>query len=280
MTSGASEERTAADGAELGASFEAQNSATTGGDLGEAFAAQNTVEPEQRGPYLAEARRRSRRHRWIWIAVGLVLLVAGLLFGLHARSAGANGAANGATKQTGSAGAGGRGAGAAAISVGEAKTGNINIYVDALGTVTPTYTDTIYSQITGRVMAVNYREGQMVVKGQSLIEIDPRPYQATLLQAQGTLEHDQGLLAEARIDLTRYQDAFARNAIARQQLEDQVQTVKQYEGTVRADEGSVAYDKVQLRLLPHCCAHLRAGGVCVWWIRAIPCFRGRDRRWW
>ena len=142
--------------------------------------------------------------------------------------------------------AGGRGSAPAAITVGASRTGNIGIYVSALGTVTPTYTVTVYSQITGRVMQVHYQEGQMVAKGQALIDIDPRPYEATLMQAEGTLQHDRGLLEQARIDLQRYKDAYARNAIARQQLDDQQQTVVQYEGTVKADEGTVAYDKVQL----------------------------------
>ena len=132
------------------------------------------------------------------------------------------------------------------ITVGQATTGNINIYIEALGTVTPVNTVTIYSQITGRVMAVHYHEGQMVHEGDPLIDIDPRPYEATLTQAEGTLDRDRGLLAEARIDLQRYRDAFARNAIARQQLEDQEQVVVQDEGTVKSDEGTVAYDQTQL----------------------------------
>ncbi len=247
--------RQPSDGARLGASFEAMNSATTGGELGEAFAAQNRVAPEQKATAIQAQRVKSRRRRWIWIFTAVVLLAVVLLFVLHGRPSGGKGsAANGGTQQTGSAaggggGAGGRGGagqGPAAITVAQAKAGDINVYVDALGTVTPTYTVTVYSQITGRVMTVYYREGQLVRKGQPLIEIDPRPYQATLLQAQGNLAHDQGLLAEARIDLQRYQAAFARNAIARQQLEDQEQAVKQYEGTVQADQGAVDYDKVQL----------------------------------
>jgi membrane fusion protein, multidrug efflux system len=133
-----------------------------------------------------------------------------------------------------------------AITAGQSRSGDIGIYVDALGTVTPTYTVTVYSQITGRVMEVHYREGQMVRKGDPLIDIDPRPYQATLKQAQGTLQHDEGLLAQARMDLQRYKDAYARNAIAKQQMEDQAQTVVQFEGTVKADQGTVAFDEVQL----------------------------------
>jgi len=136
--------------------------------------------------------------------------------------------------------------GAAAITTGKTASGDINIYIDALGTVTPLNTVTVYSQITGRVMAVHYHEGQMVQEGDPLIDVDPRPYEATLKQAQGNLNHDRGLLAEARIDLQRYKDAFARNAIARQQMEDQEQVVVQDEGAVEADEGTVAYDQTQL----------------------------------
>jgi multidrug efflux system membrane fusion protein len=140
----------------------------------------------------------------------------------------------------------GRNPGNATITQGESRSGDMGIYVTALGTVTPTYTVSIYSQVTGRVMDVHYKEGQMVRKGEPLIDIDPRPSEATLKQAEGNLQHDRGLLAQARMDLQRYQDAFAKNAIAKQQLDDQQQIVVQYEGTVKADEGTVAYDKVQL----------------------------------
>ncbi len=132
------------------------------------------------------------------------------------------------------------------IKAATVREGDIGIHVDAIGTVTPLSTVSIYSQVTGKVIAVNYREGQMVRKGQSLIEIDPRPYEAQLKQAEGTLEHDQGLLKQAEIDLVRYQKASALNAIAKQTLEDQEQAVEQYKGTVKNDEGQVDYQQVQL----------------------------------
>jgi multidrug efflux system membrane fusion protein len=132
------------------------------------------------------------------------------------------------------------------IKAATVRQGDIGIHVDALGTVTPISTVSVYSQVTGNVIAVNYREGQMVRKGQSLIEIDPRPYQAQLKQAEGTLQHDQGLLKQAEIDLARYQKASALNAIAKQTLEDQEQAVEQYKGTVKNDEGQVDYQRVQL----------------------------------
>jgi membrane fusion protein, multidrug efflux system len=132
------------------------------------------------------------------------------------------------------------------IKAATAREGDIGIHVDAIGTVTPISTVSVYSQVTGNVIAVNYREGQMVRKGQSLIEIDPRPYEAQLKQAEGTLQHDQGLLKQAEIDLARYQKASVLNAIARQTLEDQEQAVEQYKGTVKNDEGQVDYQRVQL----------------------------------
>ena len=134
----------------------------------------------------------------------------------------------------------------ASITTGRSRAGDINVYVTALGTVTPTYTVTVYSQITGRVMDVHYREGEMVHKGDPLIDIDARPYEALLQQALGNLRHDSALLAQARIDLKRYEAAAARNAIPRQQLDDQRQAVYQFEGAVRADEGTVAFNRVQL----------------------------------
>ena len=97
--------------------------------------------------------------------------------------------------------------GAVAVTSAPAKKGNIGVYVNAIGTVVPVYTSSITSQVNGIVTAVHFTEGQLVSKDAPLIEIDPRPYQATLLQAQGILERDQGVLAQAQMDLARYQAA-------------------------------------------------------------------------
>jgi hypothetical protein len=153
------------------------------------------------------------------------------------------------------------------IKAATVREGDIGIHVDALGTVTPISTVSLYSQVTGKVVSVNYREGQMVRKDQSLIEIDPRPYEAQLKQAEGTLQHDQGLLKQAEIDLTRYQKAVALNAIAHQTLDDQEQIVEQYKGTVKNDEGQVDYQKVQLS---YCWHPLRAEWAYAWSTRATP----------
>jgi membrane fusion protein, multidrug efflux system len=127
-----------------------------------------------------------------------------------------------------------------------ARSGDIGVYVEALGTVTPVYTVTVTSRVQGEIMNIYYREGQMVRKGDPLIDIDPRPYEAALTQAEGQLARDQAVLKEAQIDLERYQAAYKRNAIAQQQVVDQEQLVKQSEGTVKNDQGAVENAKVNL----------------------------------
>jgi len=127
-----------------------------------------------------------------------------------------------------------------------AQKGNIGVYLDSIGTVTPVYTDSITSQVNGLVVAVHFKEGQRVSKGDPLIEIDSRTYRATLLQAQGILERDENLLAQAKMDLERYQAAWDRNAIAKQVLDDQGKLVLQDEGTVKNDQGTVQFDQIQV----------------------------------
>jgi len=132
------------------------------------------------------------------------------------------------------------------VTTASAHQGDIGIYLNALGTVTPVYTVTVTSRVQGEITQVYYREGQMVRKGDPLIEIDPRPYQAALTQVEGQLAHDQAVLTEAKIDLDRYKQALDRNAIAKQQYDDQEQVVLQDEGTVKNDEGQLANAKVNL----------------------------------
>ncbi|MFZ0954556.1 MAG: efflux RND transporter periplasmic adaptor subunit [Candidatus Sulfotelmatobacter sp.] len=132
------------------------------------------------------------------------------------------------------------------ITTATATTGNIGVYLDAIGTVTPVYTDSITSEVTGLVVAVHYKEGQLVSKGDPLVDIDSRPYRASLLQAQGALERDENVLAQAQMDLERYRAAWARNAIAKQILDDQEKLVLVDEGTVKNDQGTVQYDQIQV----------------------------------
>jgi membrane fusion protein, multidrug efflux system len=170
-----------------------------------------------------------KSHGWVWIVVILVLLLG--VFYFYRQHAKAEDAAKAQAKQPRPG---------VPIQTATARTGDIGVYINALGTVTPVFTATITSRVDGQITNVAYREGQMVRKGDLLIEIDPRPFQAALTQAQGTLAKDEAVLNEARIDLNRFQQAYDRNAIAKQQLDDQEQLVKQDEGTVKQDQGTVA----------------------------------------
>jgi multidrug efflux system membrane fusion protein len=127
-----------------------------------------------------------------------------------------------------------------------AKTGDIGVYLEAIGTVTPEHTASISSEVTGLVTAVHYTEGQLVKKGDPLVDIDARPYRATLLQAQGALERDLNLLAQARMDEERYRNAWESNSIAKQVLDDQEKLVLQDQGVVKNDSGTVQFDQVQV----------------------------------
>jgi len=155
------------------------------------------------------------------------------------------GKAAGSASQGPGGGRGGRG-GTTPVVAGRAKKGDISVYVQALGNVTPLYTVTIKTRVDGQLMEVKYKEGQIVQQGAPLAEIDPRPYQAVLTQAEGQLVRDQALLANANVDLNRYQGLLKQNAIPEQQYATQVALVKQYEGTVKNDEGQVDAAKVNL----------------------------------
>ena len=127
-----------------------------------------------------------------------------------------------------------------------AHSGDIGIYVNALGVVTPRNTVSVKSRVDGQLVKVNYQEGQMVRAGDPLVEIDTAPFQAALVQAEGQFARDTALLDNAHLDLDRYKEAVAKNAIPKQQLDTQVATVHQYEGTVKLDQGQVDNAKVQL----------------------------------
>jgi multidrug efflux system membrane fusion protein len=127
-----------------------------------------------------------------------------------------------------------------------ARKSDFGVYITGLGTVTPLHTVTVKSRVDGELMRVLFREGQMVKNGELLAEIDPRPYEAQLTQAEGQMVRDQALLANARIDLERYKVLWAQDSIPQQQLATQEALVRQYEGTVENDQGLVDNAKVQV----------------------------------
>ena len=170
---------------------------------------------------------------WVWVIVAVVILGGVAIWQRRGTDTAAKAGGDPASRPV-------------LISTATAHRGDIGVFLNALGAVTPVYTVTVTSRVQGEITQVYYREGQMVKKGDPLIEIDPRPYQAALTQVQGQLAHDQAVLKEARIDLDRYKRALDRNAIAKQQYDDQEQVVLQDEGTVKNDEGQLANAQVNL----------------------------------
>jgi membrane fusion protein, multidrug efflux system len=174
-----------------------------------------------------------RTRRWVWVAAAALLIAAAIAIAERATHTAPPRAAAPPPP-------------AVTIRTAIARKGDIGVYVTALGTVTPVYTVNVTSRVTGAITQIYYREGQMVHNGDPLLEIDPRPFQAALTQAEGQLAHDEAALQEAQIDLNRYESAYQRNAIAKQQVDDQQQVVRQLQGTVQNDRGTVANAELNL----------------------------------
>ena len=132
------------------------------------------------------------------------------------------------------------------VTAATAHKGDIGVYYTGLGAVTPIYTVTVKSRVDGQLMKIYYKEGQTVRQGAPLVELDPRPFEVQLTQAQGQLIKDQAALENARIDLVRYQELIKRNAVAEQILATQQATVTQDEGAVKTDQGQIASAKLNL----------------------------------
>jgi len=170
--------------------------------------------------------------RWLWkyrIRVGLVALLIVIAGYEILRWLGPGSSGGGHNVQ----------AAAQTVGAGTATLGNIRVIVNALGTVTPLATVTVQTQISGQLTEVGFTEGQLVKKGDFLAQIDQRPYEILKAQYQGQLAHDEGLLAQAQLDLKRYQTLVTQNSIARQQADDQAFVVQQYIGSVQLDQAQV-----------------------------------------
>lgn len=182
-----------------------------------------------------------RYFRWIGILILCVLAVGAYTYYASAGKAGAK------TDGRGGPGAeGGRTAKPMPVVTASAAVEDINIYLNGLGAATPLTTVTVKSRIDGEITKIHFQEGQMVSKGALLAEIDARPYQAALTQAQGQLMRDRALLANANIDLERYLTLLKEDSIAAQQTDTQRALVDQYRGTVLVDQGLLATAQLNL----------------------------------
>ena len=204
------------------------------------------VSPANRALYGAPPTNlRGKRKRtlgtWLWPIGILVVVGVGVMY-----IVGHNGDVTNTPQQGGGRRGGGGANGATPVDAVTAQLGDMPIYLDALGTVTPTATVTVRSQISGVLQTVNFTEGQMVQKGQFLAQVDPRPYQAALMQAQGALAKDMATLAAAKKDLERYKTLVAQDSISQQTLDTQQATVGQLEGTVQSDQAGVQTQQLNL----------------------------------
>ncbi|EJL88339.1 RND family efflux transporter, MFP subunit [Herbaspirillum sp. CF444] len=197
------------------------------------------------------------RRWWFWVLL-VVLAGGGYSYWSHKRAATAEqaqGGPGGAGGQGGPGGKGRRGAGGpggfgtmglSPVGVALAKTADVNVYLTGLGGVTPTATATVRSRVDGQLMKLHFKEGQLVKQGDLLAELDARPYEVAVTQAEGQLARDQALLNAAQLDLKRYRTLLAQDSIASQQVDTQAALVKQYEGTVKSDQGNLASARLQL----------------------------------
>jgi multidrug efflux system membrane fusion protein len=191
-----------------------------------------------------------RRRNLLVVALALVVAAAGIgawVYYDKTRSgeAAAQPQAKPGKGRGGKAGKGGDG-GPIPVGASTAQAGDIPIYLSGLGTVVPMRSVIVRSRVDGELVRVNFNEGQYVKEGDVLAQVDPRPFQVQLDQAEGQLIKDQALLANARIDLERYRTLFQQDSIAKQQVDTQAALVQQYEGAVRTDQALVDNARLQL----------------------------------
>ena len=198
--------------------------------------------PSKPGP---ESRPPSR-FKWWWLLVPVMLGVGIYLY--EGKRPGPEAASGGTPRETTRSKGKGKGGGPSVTPIvgTRAHRGSIGVYFNGLGSVTPIYTVTIKSRVDGELVAVNFREGDTVKKGDLLMEIDPRPFQVQLTQAEGQMAKDQATLENARNDLNRYEGLLKLNAIPEQQVANQRSTVKESEATVKSDQGQIDSAKLNL----------------------------------
>jgi membrane fusion protein, multidrug efflux system len=187
----------------------------------------------------------SNSHRWVWLLV--IAVVAGGLWYLRARGSQTNSAATPGGAVAGkSGGSGAPGGFAVPVVVATATKGDLPVFYNGLGTVTALNTVTVRSRIDGELINVTFKEGEFVKQGDLLAEIDPRPYQVQLDQAQGQLAKDVAARKDAEVNLERYKLLFKEGVIPQQQLDTQASSVGQFDGAIQTDQANINNAKLNL----------------------------------
>src|SRR6266478_6563688 len=201
--------------------------------------------PERGTPGATVAAVPSKSHWWLWVLVLGVVAFGGWYY-YSSRSA--SQAANSAAPGTASKGKGGSGAGGLVVPVvvAAAQRGHLPVYFNGLGTVTAFNTDTVRSRVDGQLASIAFKEGQFVHEGELLAQIDPRPFQVMLAQAQGQLAKDQAQRRDAEANLERFKLLFKEGVIPKQQLDTQAALVGQFDGAIESDQSQIDNAKLQL----------------------------------
>jgi membrane fusion protein, multidrug efflux system len=205
----------------------------------------NSIELPEPGTRDSSAAQHAKSRWWLWILIlGVVALGTWYYRGAHSTSE-AEGKAAAGPSGKGRGGPGGAGF-TVPVVVASAQKGDLPVYLIGLGTVTAFNTVTVRSRVDGQIVKVNFTEGQFVHQGDALIEIDPRPYQVMLEQAEGQLAKDQAQLHDVQVDFERYQLLYNEGVVPKQQVDTQQAQVGQYQGAIKADQATIDNAKLQL----------------------------------
>ena len=210
----------------------------------------NPMGPDPSGERPLGGESGSKGHRWLWIvALAVVIAVAFWYFRGSRSSTEAQGPGGAGGASTGK-GPGRQGAGAGGfvvpVVVASAQRGDLPVYFNGLGTVTAFNTVTVRSRVDGQITKINFQEGQFVHQGQDLVDIDSRPFQVQLEQAEGQLAKDQAQLRDVQVNYERFQLLYKEGVIPKQQVDTQGAQVGQFEGSIKGDQGAIDSAKLQI----------------------------------